>query len=88
MITPVSFLFIVLHGLESADFRVDQTTIILLMVAFLPFTATYLEGIKAGNYELYFRSLSTEEKLIAFLKALQKERLGLYTSKHENTKNI
>ena len=59
---------LVVHGLESViKFRIDHVTVILLVLAVLPFAAEFFEGIKAGDWEIKFRSLSPSEQSLFFL---------------------
>ncbi len=82
LIIIISITLIVLHGRFNEVFVVDKVSIILLLIAFLPLAGNYLKSIKTGNFELYFRSLSENQKILTFLKEISRGKsLTFYIKK-------
>jgi len=68
---------IVINGIsESIDkkygysFIVDNTTIFLLLIAFLPFLGKYIVSFRFGNLEAVFRDLSLPDQIFVFLEGV------------------
>jgi len=58
---------ILAHGFAGSNFRVDEITLGLLVIASLPFISTMVTSVKAGGVEMAFRDLSVHDQLVLFL---------------------
>lgn len=87
----ILFFLIVINGISEGinkkygySFIVDNTTIFLLLIAFLPFLGKYIESFRFGNIEAHFRELSLSDQIFAFLEGVaMKERWTYYLPRGE-----
>lgn len=72
-------LLIVLNGFqEITKFKIDQLTVIIGVIALIPFTHQLFSKIKAGNIEMEFRELGIFDKIVTFLVGMASEQQLTY----------
>jgi hypothetical protein len=76
-IVPV--ILVVLHGFQSyANFLIDNTTVLLLLIMTFPLLSKYFNSIKFGGVEASFRKLSDSEKDVFLINEIAKEEKWTY----------
>jgi hypothetical protein len=65
-----------------------MVSISLLAFVFLPFLGLYFERLKAGECELYFRSLPLSDQLLTFIKSISKDKTWTFYSPREHEKPL
>jgi hypothetical protein len=74
-LTLVSLTLVLLHGMEFAwKFKVDSTTLGLLILAALPVLREIVGTVKAGGLELNFRELAVHQQIFKLLDGVASQR--------------
>jgi hypothetical protein len=89
-VSAASVVLIVLNGLpkEYVNFKVDTSTILLLVIASLPVLQEYLTTIKAGSWELSFRELSVHDQVFVFLDGIARQQVWTFYKPREGEKEF
>ena len=74
LILIIALVLIVVNGITSLEFTVDEITLGLLVFASLPLLSRVITSFKAGEVEIAFRDLSVHDQVFTFLDGIATKR--------------
>lgn len=89
MLVVLCLLLAYLHGFEDKySFKIDEITVGLLILCFVPLMQQYLTTLKAGNIELVFREYSRSKQIYTFLDGMASQEQWTFFQPRNGELNI
>lgn len=89
VLSALCSVLIILHGIEGiVTFKVDVVSILLLLIAFLPFYGLYFDKVKSGNFEIYFHSLPLSDQVLTLIRSISKDSTWTFYSPRDGEKGF
>ncbi len=81
----IPLVLIILHGFQSyTDFKIDNTTVLLVFIMTIPLISKYFTSIKFGGVEASFKNLTNYEKDVFLINEIAKEEKWTYFNPRGN----